>query len=430
MLGFVLVSSPLRAQAVAGAQGAPPAVVEWGRMHARPLDTVETALNPNLDSFIKLVGDARVIGLGEAEHGIHEFFAFRNRFVRFAVQSLGVTALAAESGYTESTAVDDYVLGRGELSSAVVGSVFSWSADVAYPENRALLEWIRNYNMRPTTNRKVHFYGIDLTGGRAGRFVEAHRSIDAALAYIAVVDPAQERMFRTRLEPLESRFGSGLYDSLTVEQQNELTAAINDLLSLLERRSVVWPVATSQEAFDRAYRSAIVARQLNANFRAASAESNPQAQRESAMAENLAWVLQREGPAGRVLLYQANWHISKGPMLSDRWGTSLGEHLQSMLGKDYVSIATSFSEKEETPPSKGTTEGSGPDPTSSAALLSRSCAALCWLSLQEIPNQGPVTEWFNTVRPIQGGRIDQMIVKRAFDALVFFRTVHSAKQLQ
>jgi len=63
----------------------------------------------------------------------------------------------------------------------------------------------------------------------------------------------------------------------------------------------------SQDAFTGAYRSAVVARQLNVNFRAAAAESNPQAQRESAMAEKL---LQREGPTGRMLLYEGNWRIS------------------------------------------------------------------------------------------------------------------------
>jgi erythromycin esterase len=427
ILGVATGPLQLRAQQVTPAATADTAdakVVEWVRAHVRPLSE-DPGSSADLEPLTTVIGDARVIGLGEADHGVHEFFAFRNRFLRFAVESLGVTAIAVESGYTESNAVDDYVLGRDDLTPAIVSSVFSWSSDVAYADNRALLEWIRHYNAQPTTKRKVHFYGIDLTGGRDGSFVGAHRSIDSALSYVAVVDPTQERTLRRRLEPLNGHFASGLYDSLTVAQQDALTATLDDLIALFERRSATWPVATTQDMFNRAFRSAIVARQLNANFRAAAAESNPQAQRESSMAENLLWVLQQVGRRERVLLYEANWHISKGPMASDRWGTSLGEYLHSMLGTDYVAVATSYGEKSE-PRAGATTEVTRADPTSVAASVSRVCLSICWLPLRVLPENGPVAQWFHKMRPIQGGRVDQVIVDKAFDGVVFIKAVHFA----
>jgi erythromycin esterase len=427
ILALVLSPSCPTQVAVEGSQRIPPVVVQWARAHARPLEPLGTASAAELEPFAKLFGHARVIGLGEADHGIHEFLAFRNRLVQFAVETFGVTAIAAETGFTESVAADDYVLGRGEFSPAVATSVFSWSS-VGYEENRALLDWIRSYNTRRATDRKVHFYGIDLTGGRAGRFVEARRSVDAALDYAAALEPAQERAIRSRLEPLEPHFASGVYDSLTAEQQCTLTAAIDDLVSLFKRRSAAWTAATSKESFNRALGSAIVAQQLNANFRSAAAESNPQAQRESAMAENLIRVLQQEGEKGRVLLYEANWHISKGPMATDRFGSSLGEHLRSLLGADYVAIAASFGEKQEADGGK-TDASETPDPASTAALLSSVCHASCWVNLLDVPIQGPVMEWFYAVRPIQGGRVDQMNTRSAFDAQVFIRTVHSARKL-
>jgi erythromycin esterase len=420
-------SVQLRAQQPATLDTASASVVEWVRAHVGPLGESQGSTS-DLERLTSVIGDARVIGLGEAEHGVHEFLAFRNRFLPFAVETLGVTAIAVESGYNESNAVDDYVLGRGELTPAIVASVFSWSSDVAYADNRALLEWIQHYNAQPTTKRKVRFYGIDLTGGRDGRFVEARRSIDAALSYVAIVDSAQWRSLRGRLEPLTGHFATGLYDSLTVAQQDALTATLADLAALFERRSAAWPVVTSQEAFNRAFRSAVVARQLNANFRAAAAESNPQACRESSMAENLLWVLQQRGPRERVLLYEANWHISKGPMASDRFGNSLGEYLHSMLGKDYVAIATTYGEKSVGAPGAAT-EVSRPDPTSISALLSRVCPSLCWLPLGAVRENGPVTEWFHKMRPVQGGRVDRAIVDKAFDALLFIRYAHPAKPL-
>ena len=429
VLFFLGTVSPLLGQLPVASQSMPAGIVEWGQKSAHQLTLDETDSNHDLEPLAGVVGDARVIGLGEAEHGIHEFLMFRNRFVRFAIERLGVTAIAAESGYNESLAVEDYVQGRSEFTMDTVGSVFSWSMAVPYEENRELIEWVRNYNARPTTKRKVHFYGIDLTGGRAGRFVEARHSLDAALAFIAVAEPPQEQAFRTRLGPLLANFATGVYGSLTADQQNALTAAIEDLVALFERRSVTWPAATSHEAFDRAYHSAIVCRQLNANFRAAPAESNPQAQRESAMAENLTWVLHRQEPGGRVLLYAANWHISKGPMATDKWGSSLGEHLQSKFGKDYVTIATAFGEEEETADG-GAANESKPDPASAAALMSKVCKTFCWLSFQATPQPGPVADWLNAMRPIQGGRTDQLVVNKAFDTVVFMRKVRAASKLQ
>ena len=114
----------LRAQQAATVDTATAIVAEWVRTHVRPLNENPTS-TLDLKPLTTVVGNARVIGLGEAEHGVHEFFAFRNRFLQFAVQALGVTAIAVESGYTESNAVDDYVLGSGDLTPSIIASVFS-----------------------------------------------------------------------------------------------------------------------------------------------------------------------------------------------------------------------------------------------------------------------------------------------------------------
>jgi hypothetical protein len=72
-------------------------------------------------------------------------------------QSIGSKKECGAQENTESIAVDDYVLGRGDLTPAIISSVFSWSSDVAYADNQAMLEWIRHYNALPTTKRKVRF---------------------------------------------------------------------------------------------------------------------------------------------------------------------------------------------------------------------------------------------------------------------------------
>lgn len=399
-------------------------MVAWARAHLSPLNSVQPGGSTNdLLPLKRIIGSARVIGLGEPEHGIDEFLTFRNRLIEFLIQSAGVTAIAAETGYSESVAVDDYINGRRELNPTVVGSVFSWSFKTPYSENQTLLEWLRAYNDRSSTRRKIHFYGLDLSGGRVGRFTETHLALDATLAYVAKVDTTEARLLHQRLDPLTPRFTSTAYDSLSVADQNALTAAIDDLVNLFDRRQVKWSALTSSDAYDAARHQAVIARQLNANFRAAAAESNPQAQRETAMAQNLRWVLDREGAGGRIFLFAADWHLSKGPMVTDRWGSSLGEHLQAMLGKDYVSIGTTFNRMEN-----GSSDGpTYPDDGSAASMLSQVCPSQCALDLRDAPSDGPVADWFGSARALRGGRNDSLVLSKAFDGLAFIGTVRPAR---
>lgn len=425
-LVFAAVSTG-SAQLVAAstAQSVPtPDVLTWARARVSPLtSTLPGESSDDLLRLKRIIGSARVIGLGEPEHGIHEFLTFRNRVVEFLIQSMGITAIAAETGYSESVAVDDYINGRGELNPLVVGSVFSWSLNTPYSDNQALLKWLRAYNARTSTRRKIHFYGLDLSGGRIGRFTETHLAPDAALAYVSKVDTTQARLLHQRLDPLTPRFTSTAYDSLSVADQNALTAAIDDLVGLFDRRQVKWSALTSPDAYDAGRHEAVIAQQLNANFRAALAESNPQAQRETAMAQNLQWVLDREGTGARIFLFEADWHISKGPMVTDRWGSSLGEHLQAMLDKNYVSIGTTFNQMRD-----GSSDGpANPDVGSAASLLSEVCPSQCLLDLRDAPSGGPVATWFGSARALRGGRNDSLVLSKAFDALAFIQTVHPAR---
>lgn len=412
MTGVITAQPPIPTGDVAG-----PAVVGWVREHIKRFQTPEARLSKgDLTELDRVIGGSHIIALGEPAHGIREFLELRNRVLQFLVENKGITALAAETGYSESLDVDRYINGSGELTPAVIGSTFSWSADVAYPANRELLEWLRAYNSRPTTKRKVHFYGLDLTGGRGGNFSEARRAVDDALAWLATVDRAGTQRFHTRLEPLLSRFTSADHDSLSAADQNELTAAIDDLVSLFERKQPKW---AATPGFASAYHEAVIAKQLDANFRAAASESNPQAQREASMAQNMAWLRTQEGLEARVMLFAANWHISKGPMWTDRFDFSLGERLQSMYGNDYLAIAGAYGE------SQPATAFAAPAASSLAAALMQPGLTGGLLDLRT-PSNRPVAEWFAQSRAMVAGRIDNMVLGRAFDAVIFLRTVHTA----
>jgi hypothetical protein len=68
------------------------AALEAIRAAAVPLDGGER----DWDALIELVGDARLVLLGEASHGTHEFYRARARITRRLITGKGFTAVAVE----------------------------------------------------------------------------------------------------------------------------------------------------------------------------------------------------------------------------------------------------------------------------------------------------------------------------------------------
>src|SRR5512145_1222218 len=79
----------------------------WLRGAAVPFDRVDPADNlDDLEPLRRLVGDARIVSLGEATHGTREFFQMKHRILRFLVERMGFTAFAIEATWPESNRLD------------------------------------------------------------------------------------------------------------------------------------------------------------------------------------------------------------------------------------------------------------------------------------------------------------------------------------
>ena len=85
-----------------------------------PVATVDPQANESdLLPLESAIGAARVVALGEPTHGVHEPLAFRNRLFRFLVERMGFTAIALESGFTESISARSFIEGgEGDAETA------------------------------------------------------------------------------------------------------------------------------------------------------------------------------------------------------------------------------------------------------------------------------------------------------------------------
>jgi erythromycin esterase len=65
----------------------------------------------DLEPLGELVGDARVVGIGESAHYVREFYLLRHRLLRFLVQRCGFTVYTPEAPFTQARAIDAWIQG-------------------------------------------------------------------------------------------------------------------------------------------------------------------------------------------------------------------------------------------------------------------------------------------------------------------------------
>lgn len=419
------IRRPLTAAEQPPPPGALAEAAAWAGSHAVALATCEPGSGfADLQPLKKIIGSRPVVAFGEGMHGTHEHLAFRNRLFEFLVEQMGFTAIAVESGYSESVAADDYALGRDVERHKAVVAVFAWS-ETPIGENAQLLDWMRAYNARSGTRRRLRFYGLDLTGGRNGRFPEARLAVDAALRYLATVDAERAQKLHAVLDRLLDRFDTAGYPTLSGDERNTVSGALADMLGAFEREHIRYVGMSSSAEYQRACQHAVVARQLDMNFRAQT-RVDEQPQRDASMARNMMWVLQQEGPGGRVLLFAHNSHVRKSPNSSD-----LGRYLDEMLGTRMVVIGSLFN-RGAAGIEGGETRPVLPDSqlvSLNAAFMDRVRRPLFLLDLARLPREGPLADWLVKGKPIWNHRMSSNPAE-SFDALVVIDTISPARPLK
>ena len=95
---------------------APDEVVAWIRANAIPLESARAESGfEDMHGLRALVGQARVVALGEATHGTREFFQLKHRILEYLVEEMDFRVFAIEANWPECLAINDYVLfGEGD----------------------------------------------------------------------------------------------------------------------------------------------------------------------------------------------------------------------------------------------------------------------------------------------------------------------------
>ncbi|HET6563399.1 MAG TPA: erythromycin esterase family protein [Marmoricola sp.] len=120
----------------------------------------------DLDPLLDRIGDARVVCLGEASHGTHEFYAWRALVTRRLVEERGFDFVAVEGDWPDCYALGCCVTGEPgscEDPRDVLTGFDRWPTWMwANEEVLEFARWLRRRNMTLPSKRRVGFYGLDV----------------------------------------------------------------------------------------------------------------------------------------------------------------------------------------------------------------------------------------------------------------------------
>ncbi|MCP4679135.1 MAG: erythromycin esterase family protein [Deltaproteobacteria bacterium] len=124
------------------------------------LDGIDFTLpHDDLAPLVQIVGDARVVALGESAHTSGGYYRTKHRLFRYLVEELGFRAFAFESPWREADVVADYVeTCQGDPGDVVSRGLFPvWAGESV----RGLVKWMCEYNAK-NPDDPVNFFGFDI----------------------------------------------------------------------------------------------------------------------------------------------------------------------------------------------------------------------------------------------------------------------------
>ncbi|MFI6209040.1 erythromycin esterase family protein [Streptomyces sp. NPDC051041] len=313
-------------------------VRELARVAQRLRTTEPGAPGSDLRPLGRMIGSAKIVGLGEATHSSRQFFTTKHRVFRYLVEEKGFTTFALEAPWSTGLVLNDYVLyGKGDpekiMREEFQSSYRIWNTH----EYLDLLRWMRAHNVRHP-DRPVQFMGEDNGYAGPGLFDEV---TDYVSAHHPELLPEFRRLYR-ELRPTGS-VAETVDENLAkpVAERERAAADARRAYELLraqgpdgDRQAYAWVLqharAISQTATLYAYY----------DFSDPEKIARAMLHRDQVMAENTVWWQRHTGH--RMLLSAHNGHVSYESDHPEQYPKTQGEFIRQMVGAEYTNIGYTF----------------------------------------------------------------------------------------
>ncbi|MFE7121649.1 erythromycin esterase family protein, partial [Streptomyces sp. NPDC057654] len=307
---------------------------------AHPLRTTDPAAEDtdDLRAIGRMIGDAKVVGVGEATHGSHEFIANKDRLFRYLIEQKGFTTFALEANWGAGLRINDYVLhGKGNARQIMKEEFQNAYRFWNNQEYLDLIEWMRAYNTHHA--EKVQFMGDDV--GYAGPEL-----FDRVTGYAARRCPDLLPRLTALYQGLRPTPGTSMdawmtaYLAKPLAERRDLAARAGEALDLLRRQRPGEDRAEFAWAVQHARAISQVASLTAHDLDTAEGSRAAMRFRDQSMADNTAWWQRRTGD--KVLLSAHNAHVAYESDDPANYPKMQGAFLREQFGEDYLNVRLTF----------------------------------------------------------------------------------------
>jgi erythromycin esterase-like protein len=329
LLLLPLLATPARAQSKFGA------IQAYVKQHTQPIATIDPAAPDNADlaAIGVAIGEARVVMLGEQDHGDGATFQAKTRLVKYLHEQKGFNVLVWESDFFAlNHGWDSLPKQPAAMRAFVRGNIYPyWTA---CQQAEALL-----YDYLPgtyATARSLHLAGLDnqLYGAYSRRALPGY--LRGFLGQQAVPLAATRRFNEFFVPFLDTLSQSYRFST------KPATYLIAHKQAKLRRFELMADTLLAQLA--PAARASYAGRVLE-NLRVLAQESAVYTEdeidtynlRDAQMARNLEWLVREKYPTEKIIVWAANLHIAKWQQVGygsvERVTTFMGAHFTAPPGR-------------------------------------------------------------------------------------------------
>jgi|GEM_PF-5339268 len=252
------------------------------------------------------IDKARIVGLGEANHGAHEFYETKKQIIKELVKYKGFNVIALESPMAEAHELNKFIQsGEGNIDTLINNR---WLFTIHNTEEiKDLLLWLQKENKN--RKDKIYFEGVDIQS--------PFQAMNNIVNYFGSLDMLKDDVYSLKVlfpkkKSLES-YQNSLSQLMKIEQKISSDSQIAKKVSNFEWAQ--YNLVLLKQSIVRSL--AMLNKEIKLN-------------RDSLLAENLMF-LSKHYKNSKIIFWAHNAHV-------DKYSFSAGKTLYDKLGDKYLSV--------------------------------------------------------------------------------------------
>lgn len=308
---------------------------------ARLVETICEKSHPfkdplDLAPLIERIKDSKVVMLGEATHGTHEFYDWRRIISQILIEHHGFDFIAVEGDWPPCQELNSFISEENPYSTSrqALSAFHRWPTWMwANAEIAELVEWLQRFNKARTLDRAVGFHGLDV--------YSLFESMAVTIDRLEKINPFLARRARVlygcfdRFRQDERKYARSLIE-YPEGCLSEVIQVLNELLSfrldgLRDREAALFDARQNARIVRNAedyYRTMMIGNEDSWNIR------------DRHMMETLEMLLDHYGPEAKGIVWEHNTHIGdyRATDMLAMGQVNIGGLAREKLGEEQVTL--------------------------------------------------------------------------------------------